>query len=193
MPSGTTHKLVYCYCYCYRWFYPSLTVTKKYLVSLCVISPQSNRLNASALVWFLISLSTWYSTFLFLWALSSSVGLHGIYGCLCTNVHTEWLGQSSIGICVCPQQPSLVWILLRIGGLLSTVALPCTQCICFAVNLSSLFLVLRRSAHISLLPRCIPRYSNSDLWGQQNCPFALSERFHCVGWMWHTWICFDFI
>jgi hypothetical protein len=55
-------------------------------VSLCAVSLLSSRFNASALVWFLIFLSIWYSNFLFHWALCLCINLHGSCGCLCTKV-----------------------------------------------------------------------------------------------------------
>jgi fucose permease len=64
-----------------------------YLVSLCVVSLLSSRFAASALVWAYNFRKYLVFHFLFRWALCSFVDLHESYGCSCTNVRSEWIGE----------------------------------------------------------------------------------------------------
>jgi hypothetical protein len=47
--------------------------------------------------------------------------------------------------------------------------------------------------HVSLLSRCMARCFTSFFWGSSTLSIWLSDRFGCVGWIQHAWICFDFI
>jgi hypothetical protein len=85
-------------------FYSGLSgrVRTVYLFSLCVVSLLSSRFTASVLVWFLIFVSIWYSTFLFHWALCSFVDLHvscGWFVSRCVQNGSESLGLKVLEDC----------------------------------------------------------------------------------------------
>jgi hypothetical protein len=41
-------------------------------------------------------------------------------------------------------------------------------------------------AHVSLLPRCMPRYFTSFFWGRRTLPISTVEQVCCVGWIYFT-------
>jgi hypothetical protein len=98
MPSGVTHilfSLRYHFKSC-MGFYSGLSgrVRTVYLFSLCVVSLLSTRFTASAFAWFSNFLKYLVFHFLSHRALCSFADLYGSYGCLCTKVRSEWIGES---------------------------------------------------------------------------------------------------
>jgi hypothetical protein len=76
-------------------FYSGLPGRDKtvYLFSLCVVSLLSSRFTVSALVWFSSFLKYLVFHFLFNLELYLFIDLYGSYGCLCTKVPSERIGE----------------------------------------------------------------------------------------------------
>jgi hypothetical protein len=66
----------------------------------------------------------------------------------------------------------------------SVVLLPRSLCLCFALRLRRFLLVLMCFSHVSFLKIHVQVFP--FVWGEeveQRCPFALSDRFGCIGRM----------